>query len=124
MKMRVILNLGDIMFLRFGFMLLFAVFLSVLETPAFAELPAFDLSIKDHHFVPETVTIPQGVKVQLRISNQDETAEEFESFELHREKIVPPGETVPVTIGPLDAGSYKFFGDFHQDLAKGVIVSK
>ena len=26
--------------------------------------------------------------------------------------------------GPLEPGEYRFFGDFHQDTAKGVLVAK
>jgi hypothetical protein len=29
-----------------------------------------------------------------------------------------------VFLGPLPAGEYKFFGDFHQDTAQGVMVAK
>ena len=29
-----------------------------------------------------------------------------------------PGQTITVFLGPLPAGEYKFFGDFHQDTLK------
>jgi len=29
-----------------------------------------------------------------------------------------------VILGPLDAGRYPFFGDFHQETAQGVVVVK
>jgi hypothetical protein len=29
-----------------------------------------------------------------------------------------------VFLGPLDPGEYKFFGDFHQDTAQGVLIAK
>ena len=109
----------------FRFCILLAAFAgAVAISPASAEPPSVDLSIKGHRFQPEHLIVPQGVKVQIRVSNQDPTAEEFESTDLHREKIVPAGQTVPVLIGPLDAGDYNFFGDFHQDTAKGIITAK
>lgn len=82
------------------------------------------LAIKDHKFQPERLEVPAGVKFRLMVRNDDPTAEEFESFQLNREKIVPPGKEIPVFLGPLDRGEYPFFGDFHQDTAKGVLVAK
>jgi hypothetical protein len=82
------------------------------------------ISIKDHRYVPDHLDVPAGVKFKLMVKNEDDTAEEFESFELNREKIVPPGKEIPVFLGPLDKGDYPFFGDFHQDTAKGVLTAK
>jgi hypothetical protein len=84
----------------------------------------FHIAIKDHRFTPTRLEVPAGVKFRLMVSNQDDTAEEFESTELDREKLVAPGKEIPVFLGPLDAGEYKFFGDFHQDTAQGVLVAK
>jgi len=82
------------------------------------------LSIKDHQFQPPRLDVPAGVKFKLIVRNDDSTPEEFESFDLNREKIVPPGQEIPVFLGPLDPGEYKVFGDFHQDTAQGVLVAK
>jgi len=83
------------------------------------------LTIKDHKFQPERLEVPAGVKFRLTVRNDDPTAEEFESFELNREKVVPPGKEIPVFLGPLESGrQYPFFGDFHRDTAKGVLVAK
>jgi Cupredoxin-like domain len=82
------------------------------------------LTIKDHRFQPERLEVPAGVKFKLMVKNEDSTPEEFESFQLNREKVVPPGQEIPVFLGPLDKGEYPFFGDFHQDTAKGVLIAK
>jgi hypothetical protein len=83
------------------------------------------LTIKDHKFQPERLEVPAGIKFRLSVKNDDATAEEFESFELNREKVVPPGKEIPVFLGPLESGKqYPFFGDFHRDTAKGVLVAK
>jgi hypothetical protein len=82
------------------------------------------LTIKDHHFQPARLEVPAGVKFKLIVKNEDSTPEEFESFDLNREKIMPPGQETPVFLGPLAPGEYKIFGDFHQDTARGVIVAK
>src|SRR5215475_13624130 len=59
------------------------------------------LVIKDHKFVPAELKVPANKKVKLVIENQDATAEEFESYELNREKVVPPKGQVTVLVGPL-----------------------
>jgi hypothetical protein len=86
--------------------------------------PSFTLVIKNHEFTPAELTIPAGVKVKLLIHNQDSTPEEFESYELGREKIIPAGQQVVVFVGPVKPGRYPFFGEFHADIAKGVLIAK
>jgi plastocyanin len=84
----------------------------------------FALVIKDHQFQPKEITVPAGKKIKLRIENQDATPEEFESYELNREKVIAGNGKATIYIGPLDAGRYPFFGEFHKDSAQGVIVAK
>ena len=88
-----------------------------------AENP-FMLMLHNHRFEPERIEVPANVKFKLMVKNTDDTAEEFESTALNREKLVAPGQTVTIFLGPLSPGDYKFFGDFHQDTAKGVLVAK
>ena len=82
----------------------------------------FTLTIRGHRYEPAEITVPAGVKLKLLVSNADDTAEEFESFDLNREKIVAPGGQIQVIVGPLVSGRYEFFGDFHPDTARGHIV--
>ena len=82
------------------------------------------LVIRDHKFQPVELTVPAGQKIKLLVDNQDATPEEFESNELNREKIVTGKGTITVFLGPLDAGRYPFFGDFHQETAQGVLIVK
>lgn len=82
------------------------------------------LVIRDHKFEPVELTVPAGQKFKLVVENQDATPEEFESNELNREKVVVGKGTITVFLGPLDAGRYPFFGDFHQETAQGVLIAK
>ena len=97
--------------------------ISVMAPPAFAA-DDFSLMIKDHKFEPETLQIPAGSRVKLTITNGDPTAEEFESRDLHVEKMIPAGQRVTVYVGPLKNGEYSFVGDLHQDSAKGILLAK
>jgi plastocyanin domain-containing protein len=89
-----------------------------------ADLPVYELKIKDHRFDPSRIEIPSGTKVKLVVKNLDATPEEFESYQLNREKIVPGNSEIIVYIGPLDPGEYGFFGDFNQDTAQGTLTVK
>ncbi len=101
----------------------FALCLSSIRT-SFAEDQIFTLAIKNHHFLPEELTIPANKKIKLSIQNNDATPEEFESFDLNREKVVPGEGKITVFLGPLKSGWYSYFGDFHKKTAKGIIVVK
>ena len=91
---------------------------------ALAQVAEARLAIHDHHFVPAELTVPAGTKIKLVIDNQDPTAEEFESYELNREKVVPANAQITVFVGPLEPGRYPVFGDFHKDSATGVLIAK
>jgi len=82
----------------------------------------YTLVIKDHRFQPVEIKIPSGKKVRLVVDNQDATPEEFESYELNREKVIPGKSKATLYIGPLKPGRYPFFGEFNQDTARGVII--
>jgi hypothetical protein len=101
-----------------------AVGLMLAGTPAARadDLPI--LVFHNHRFEPNRIEVPAHQKFKLLVKNTDDTADEFESTELNREKLVAPGQTITVFLGPLDPGTYKFFGDFHQDTAQGVLVAK
>jgi plastocyanin len=98
--------------------------LALLPSLALAADPEYTLVIRDHRFEPAEIRIPAGKKIKLLVDNQDATAEEFESHELNREKVIPAKTKLPVFIGPLAPGRYPFFGDFHQQTAKGVIIAE
>ncbi len=84
----------------------------------------YTLVIKDHRFQPSELVIPEGMKVKILIINQDSTPEEFESHSLNREKVIAGNSSATIYVGPLDAGSYKFFGEFNEATAQGVIIAK
>ncbi|MCB0352544.1 MAG: cupredoxin domain-containing protein [Bdellovibrionales bacterium] len=87
-----------------------------------ADTPVLELKIKDHQFEPAQLEVPADTKVKLIVHNHDATPEEFESYDLNREKIVSGNGKITLFIGPLQPGTYKFFGEFHEDTAQGSIV--
>ncbi len=85
-------------------------------------VPEYRLVVRDHRFLPSQLTVPAHTKFKVLVTNQDSTPSEFESSDFNREKIVPPGSTVTLFIGPLVRGRYKFFDDFHQSTGNGVLI--
>lgn len=102
----------------------FSLFLFSFIATVYAEVPVFKLVIKDHLFFPSDFEIPANTKVKLLVHNQDASAEEFESYELNREKVIEGGRKAVIFIGPLPAGDYPFFGEFYPKTAQGVIRVK
>ncbi len=89
-----------------------------------AQESVYKIILKDHKFNPTTLIIPAGEKVKIEIDNQDPTAEEFESHELNREKIIFGGKKAFIYVGPVKAGTYSYFGEFNPQTAKGIIVAE
>ena len=75
-------------------------------------------------FCPVTLEVPVGTRIKLRVNNLDATPEEFESYELNREKIVPANGRVVIFVGPLKPGRYEFFGEFNMATARGSLIAR
>ena len=83
-----------------------------------------EIDFANHRFSPQTLVVPAGQPLQIKVVNSSREKIEFESFSLNREKVVEPGESITVRLPALRAGSYDFFDDFHQDVPEGTIVAK
>jgi hypothetical protein len=98
--------------------------LSFLVMPVLAGPPVIEIEIRDHLFFPDEVKIPANTKVKLLVKNMDPTAEEFESYELNREKVIAGNSQAFIFIGPLPAGVYPFFGEFFPKTAQGKVIAE
>ncbi len=88
------------------------------------EAVEINLVMKNHSFEPSVIEAPAGQKIRLIVHNMDDMIEEFESHDLNREKVIPPNAKVVIILAPLESGSYKFFGEFHPETARGVLNIK
>jgi hypothetical protein len=89
-----------------------------------ADQPMPQLVFNHGNFAPALLNVPANKPFIVKVTNGSDAAIEFESFELHRERVVPPGETITVHMPSLAPGSYQFFDDFHHEVPKGQIVSQ
>ena len=94
------------------------------QPPAATPSAAFEIRYANRQFTPQTLSVPAGMPLEIRVVNASRERIEFESFKLNREKVVEPGETIMVKLPALRPGSYDFFDDFHADVPEGSIVAK
>ncbi len=96
-----------------------------LSAPSFAsDGDASQIHFRNGRFEPAQLVVPANTPFRVQVTNSDTAAIEFESFELHRERVVRPGQTISVLMAPVAPGTYKFFDDFHHGTAEGAIVAK
>ena len=99
-------------------------FVLVLAVTAKGEDSAPEIRFENHHFTPQTLTVPAGQPLALRVTNAGADPIEFESFALNREKVIEPGQTITVHLPSLNPGAYDFYDDFHQEVPEGSIVAQ
>lgn len=103
-------------------MLSLMLFLTSFYQQAYAKTKEFHLTLENHVFTPSELIIPANEKVKLIIHNKDSVAEEFDSFDLNREKVLFPDKKTTIFIGPLTPENYEYFGEYHPNSARGVII--
>ena len=100
----------------------FGLLLAIALSPISQAAPIIKIEIKDHLFYPSEFSEPANTKIKLLIINNDPTPEEFESYELNREKVIIGNSKAVIFIGPLSPGTYPFFGEFYPKTAQGKIL--
>jgi hypothetical protein len=93
-------------------------------TVARSEELAPEIRLAEGRYQPSELVVQADTPFTVRVTNASDAVIEFESFELHRERVVQPGETIVVRFPAISAGSYSFFDDFHSDVPGGAIVAK
>lgn len=84
----------------------------------------YTITLKDQKFTPAELTIPADQQVKITVKNEDKATAEFESHDLKREKLIAPGGSIVVSVGPLKPGTYEYFDEFHEDESRGTILVK
>jgi plastocyanin len=80
------------------------------------------VTLKDHKFDPPEVHAPAGKAIEFHVKNLNDIVSEFESKDLHFEKIVPVGSEGVVHVRPQQPGKYNFYDDFHHETQGYLIV--
>jgi plastocyanin len=80
------------------------------------------VTLKDHKFDPPEVHAPAGKAIEFHVKNLNDIVSEFESKDLHFEKIVPVSTEGVVHVRPQQPGKYNFYDDFHHETQGYLIV--
>ncbi len=88
------------------------------------EGPTFHITFKGGVIDPLRLEVPAKTRFRLEIKNENDTPAEFESVELHKEKVLAPHSETVMVIRTLDPGEYDFFDDFRPGSAPAVLVAK
>jgi hypothetical protein len=83
---------------------------------------SLSVTIKDGKFEPAELHAPPGRALEVHVTNLNAIPSEFESSDLHFEKIVPVGKEVVVRVRPQQPGRYTFFDDFHHETQGALVV--
>jgi plastocyanin len=75
---------------------------------------SLSVTLKNHQFEPAELHAPPGKPIAIHVKNLNTIVSEFESSDLHFEKIVPVGSEAVVYVRPLQPGRYNFYDDFHH----------
>lgn len=81
------------------------------------------ITLKDHRYAPDVVTVPAGKKIRIDVVNRDATADDFDSDDLHVDRDLKPHEHATFVIGPLRPGHYAFKGELYAATAHGEVIA-
>ena len=87
-------------------------------------LPTIAVTLKDHKFSPSVIKVKANEPSMIILSNEDDTADEFDSTALKVEKVVPGHAKGNVRIRALAPGKYPFMGEYHAATAQGIVVAE
>ena len=104
--------------------ILFAAFLSIVSTGALGEDTVAAITLKDHKFAPAEIHVKANAPTTVKLTNDDDQTEEFDSTALKIEKIVTGHSTGTMRWRPLAPGRYPFMGEFHSETAQGVVIAE
>lgn len=91
---------------------------------AAADNVQFVITVRNGRFSPTEVTVPAGREVVLIVDNVGDAIEEFESYDLDREKVVAPKSRATISVGPLKAGRYEFINEFNKKAPPGAVIAE
>jgi hypothetical protein len=87
-------------------------------------MPVFSIKALGGILEPAMIEVPADTRFKIEIENEGTDPVEFESTELHLEKVLAGGAKSYVVINGLKPGTYIFFDDFHPNTGKVRVVVK
>ncbi|HEX4272764.1 MAG TPA: cupredoxin domain-containing protein [Rhizomicrobium sp.] len=97
--------------------------LALLVVPALADTQ-IPVTLKNHKFSPSVIKVKANQPSMIILSNEDDTADEFDSTALKVEKVVAGHAKGNVRLRALAPGKYPFMGEYHSNTAQGVVIAE
>jgi hypothetical protein len=88
------------------------------------DLVTYEVTLKAQTFTPAELNVPAGEPFIIKLMNENDAPAEFESKDMKFEKIVPGHSKIVVKVKALPGGTFEFVDEYHEDTARGTVVSK
>lgn len=86
--------------------------------------PTYEITLKDQTFTPAELKVPAGTAFIIKVKNENDAPAEFESTDMKFEKVVAGHAEILAKVKPLPGGTFEFYDEYHEDTARGTIVSE
>ena len=84
----------------------------------------YEITLKGQTFTPSELKVPAGEPFVISVKNENDAPAEFESKDMKFEKIVAGHSKIIVKVKAMPGGTFEFFDEYHEDTARGTVVSK
>lgn len=84
----------------------------------------YEITLKDQTFTPAELKVPAGEPFTIRLKNENDAPAEFESKDMKFEKIVAGHSTILARVKALPGGEFEYYDEYHEDTARGTVVSE
>ncbi|MGE0146165.1 MAG: cupredoxin domain-containing protein [Parvibaculaceae bacterium] len=89
-----------------------------------ADTKTYEMTLTGRTFAPAELKVPAGESFIIRLKNENDAPAEFESTDMKFEKIVAGHSQILTRVKPLPGGVFEFYDEYHQDEARGTVVSE
>jgi hypothetical protein len=84
----------------------------------------YEITLKGQTFTPAELKVPAGTAFIIKMKNENDAPAEFESTDMKFEKIVAGHSEIVTRVKPLPGGEFEFYDEYHEDVARGTVVSE
>jgi hypothetical protein len=84
----------------------------------------YEITLKGQTFTPSELKVPAGTAFIIKMKNENDAPAEFESTDMKFEKIVAGHSEIVTRVKPLPGGEFEFYDEYHEDVARGTVVSE
>ena len=84
----------------------------------------YEITLKDQTFTPAELKVPAGTPFIIKVKNENDAPAEFESKDMKLEKLVAGHAEILAKVKALPGGTFEFYDEYHEDTARGAVVSE